>query len=268
MSISARDVGVTYSSRSRGELVALQDINLTVESGEFVTLIGPSGCGKSTLLHALGGLTSPTAGEVLVDEHRLTGPDPRQAAFIFQDYSLLPWKSILDNAAIGLRFANVPKAERQAKAMDMLELVGLAGFAKSYPHELSGGMQQRVAVARAMAMEPEVLLMDEPFGALDEQTRQKLGYQMSRILTANGKGVVMVTHSLDEAIFWADRIVVMSPRPGRIIREIVVDTPRPRELDFIADDGFGEIRQELFRLISEPVTEDTPTVTTLSGARP
>jgi NitT/TauT family transport system ATP-binding protein len=251
MSIEARNLGVTYKSRSRGDLVALDNVSLTVKPGEFVSLIGPSGCGKSTLLHSLGGLLEPTHGEILVDGKKLTQPDPWRAAFIFQDYSLLPWKTILDNAAIGLRFAGQKKAVRQEKAMEMLELVGLAGFTKAYPHELSGGMQQRVAVARAMAMEPEVLLMDEPFGALDEQTRQKLGYQMSNILTASGKGVVMVTHSLDEAIFWADRIVVMSPRPGRIIKEITVERARPRELSFIADPHFSEIRQELFRLISD-----------------
>ena len=220
MAITATDLGVVYRSQRRGDTVALQHVDLRVAEGEFVTLIGPSGCGKSTLLHALGGLLAPTSGQVAVDDKPVTAPDPWRAAFIFQDYSLLPWKTILDNAAIGLRFAGRSRAERQAKAMEMLELVGLANFAKAYPHELSGGMQQRVAVARAMAMEPELLLMDEPFGALDEQTRQKLGDQMSRILTQNGKGVVMVTHSLDEAIFWADRIVVMSPRPGRIIREI------------------------------------------------
>jgi NitT/TauT family transport system ATP-binding protein len=251
MSIEAKSLGVTYKSRTGNDLTALQDIDLRVEEGEFVTLIGPSGCGKSTLLHSLGGMLKPTRGEVLLDGRKVTEPDPRKAAFIFQDYSLLPWKTILDNAAIGLRFANLPKGERQAKAHEMLELVGLANFAKSYPHELSGGMQQRVAVARAMAMEPEVLLMDEPFGALDEQTRQRLGYQMSKILTTNNKGVVMVTHSLDEAIFWADRIVVMSPRPGRIVREIIVDEPRPREVSFIADPRFSLIRQELFTLISE-----------------
>jgi len=266
MAITATDLGVVYRSQRRGDTVALQHVDLRVAEGEFVTLIGPSGCGKSTLLHALGGLLAPTSGQVAVDDKPVTAPDPWRAAFIFQDYSLLPWKTILDNAAIGLRFAGRSRAERQAKAMEMLELVGLANFAKAYPHELSGGMQQRVAVARAMAMEPELLLMDEPFGALDEQTRQKLGDQMSRILTQNGKGVVMVTHSLDEAIFWADRIVVMSPRPGRIIREIVVDRPRPRDLDFIASDEFGEIRQELFRLISEPVEETAADATAPTGA--
>jgi len=252
MAITASDLGVTYHSQRRGDTVALQNVDLTVSEGEFVTLIGPSGCGKSTLLHTLGGLLAPTSGHVEVDGRTVTGPDPWKAAFIFQDYSLLPWKSIVDNVAIGLRFANRPKAERQAKALEMLDLVGLANVAKAYPHELSGGMQQRVAVARAMAMEPELLLMDEPFGALDEQTRQRLGQQMGELLTRSGKGVVMVTHSLDEAIFWADRIIVMSPRPGHIIREIHVETPRPRELDFIASAEFGEIRQELFRMISEP----------------
>ncbi len=268
MAITASDLGVTYRSRRRGDTVALQNVDLTVSKGEFVTLIGPSGCGKSTLLHTLGGLLAPTSGQVELDGRKVTGPDPWQAAFIFQDYSLLPWKSILDNAAIGLRFAGKPKAERDAKALEMLELVGLANVAKAYPHELSGGMQQRVAVARAMAMEPELLLMDEPFGALDEQTRQKLGQQMGQLLTKSDKGVVMVTHSLDEAIFWADRIVVMSPRPGHIIREIRVEQPRPRSLDFIASPEFGEIRQELFRLISEPAGTPVDAPTRPVGAVP
>ena len=265
MSLEARNLGVTYRRASGGDLVALEGIDLKVQKGEFVTLIGPSGCGKSTLLHALGGLLAPTQGEVLYDGEKFVDPNPREAAFVFQDYSLLPWKRILDNAAIGLRFAGMSKVDRHAKAMEMLELVGLANFAHSYPHELSGGMQQRVAVARAMAMEPNRLLMDEPFGALDEQTRRSLGYEMSKILTVNNKGVVMVTHSLDEAIFWADRIVVMSPRPGRIIKELVVDAPRPREVSFIADLQFSSIRQELFQLISEADAESDTAVADTSS---
>lgn len=249
--LKARELNVTYQTGSGRSLTALTDVSLDIASDEFVTLIGPSGCGKSTLLHALGGLLKPTTGEILFEGQPVKNPHPREAAFVFQDYSLLPWKSVLDNVAIGLRFENQPKGQRHDRATQMLELVGLSKFAQSYPHELSGGMQQRVAVARAMAMEPKFLLMDEPFGALDEQTRRKLGYEMARILTANDKGVVMVTHSLDEAIFWADRIVVMSPRPGRITREIVVDVPRPREQSFIASELFAAIRQELFQLISE-----------------
>ena len=250
MSLTASGLGVTYQAANR-DVQALVGVDLDVEAGEFITLIGPSGCGKSTLLHCLGGLLPPSAGQVDLNGAKVVRPQPERAAFVFQDYSLLPWKTIVDNAAIGLRFAGRDRAQRQDKAMELLELVGLTQFAHSYPQELSGGMQQRVAIARAMAMEPDTLLMDEPFGALDEQTRRQLGYEMSSLLTRNGKTVLMVTHSLDEAIFWADRIVVMSPRPGRIVKELRVDTPRPRELHFIATPEFGELRAELFDLLDQ-----------------
>jgi NitT/TauT family transport system ATP-binding protein len=255
MSLEVQDLEVTYQVDSDQSLKALENINLSVKNDEFVTLIGPSGCGKSTLLHSLGGLLEPTAGDVFLNGERVSSPDPWDAAFVFQDYSLFPWKTIIDNVSVGLRFAGWSKAEQREKALETLALVGLTDFQNSYPHQLSGGMQQRVAVARAMAMEPKFLLMDEPFGALDEQTRRSLGQEMSRIITANKKGVVMVTHSLDEAIFWADRIVVMSARPGRIVKEIVVPVPRPRDLNFIASTDFASIRAELFELISDTNSE-------------
>lgn len=249
MGLQVKDLNVTYASLSGQPIVAVQDIDLDIRDGEFISIIGPSGCGKSTLLHCLGGLLSPTSGQVVVDGKRIVHPDPALAAFVFQDYTLLPWKNVLDNAAIGLRFAGVSKEERRSKAQQMLELVGLSDFAGSYPRELSGGMQQRVAVARAMAMDPRILLMDEPFGALDEQTRRHLGAEMTRILSEGARTVVMVTHSLDEAIMWADRIVVLSARPGRIHRIIEVEEPRPRDLSYVATPRFGEIRSELFALL-------------------
>jgi NitT/TauT family transport system ATP-binding protein len=249
MPLAAHDLVVKYQTKGAA-VTALGGVDLTLGKGEAISLIGPSGCGKSTLLHCLGGLLAPTSGAIQFDGERFTKPDASRAAFVFQDYSLLPWKSAVENAAIGLKFAGVAKRERRAKAMANLELVGLADFAESYPHELSGGMQQRVAVARALAMEPGVMLMDEPFGALDEQTRRQLGYEMSRLLTENGKSLIMVTHSLDESIFWADRIIVMSARPGRIVREIVVDEPRPRDLGFIATEKFAHIRAELLQMLT------------------
>ena len=249
MSFVAERVAVTYAATG-GEFVAIEGVDLTIRRGEFVSIIGPSGCGKSTLLHCLGGLRAPSAGFVTFDEVPLRKPDATKAAFIFQDYSLLPWKSVIDNAAIGLRFARVPKQKRRATALDLLRLVGLDHIADAYPHELSGGMQQRVAVARAMAMDPELLLMDEPFGALDEQTRRELGYEMCRLLTEQGKSVAMVTHSLDESIFWADRILVMASKPGRIALEIRVEEPRPRELKFIATPEFAAIRAKLFDFLT------------------
>jgi NitT/TauT family transport system ATP-binding protein len=252
MALQAKNLEVTYRTADGRSVTALADINLDIADREFITIIGPSGCGKSTLLKCFGGLLSPSSGEVTVNGQMVTKPDPNRAAFVFQDYTLLPWKNVLDNAAVGLRFAGKSKHECRGKGQEMLELVGLSEFASQYPRELSGGMQQRVAVARAMAMDPDILLMDEPFGALDEQTRQKLGSEMGRILTETERSVVMVTHSLDEAVFWADRIIVLSARPGRIVKEIEVKAPRPRSLSFIGTDAFAMIRAELFRLLEVP----------------
>lgn len=254
MTLKASNLSVTYSSVTGDQVEAIKDLSLEIEPGEFVTIIGPSGCGKSTLLHCLGGMITPSAGEITFDRQPVTRPNPHQAAFVFQDYTLLPWKDVLDNAALGLRFAGVSKSERRARAEEMLELVGLSDFTSKYPSELSGGMQQRVAIARAMVMGPEALLMDEPFGALDEQTRRHLGFEMSRILAEANRTVVMVTHSLDEAIVWADRIIVMSARPGRILREIRVPEARPRMPEFIASAGFAEVRAELFQLLESTQT--------------
>lgn len=261
MTLTIDSLTLTYE-RAKGEPVqAIRDINLRIEPGEFVSLIGPSGCGKSTLLHCMGGMLSPTSGSTSVDGVEVTAPDPSRAAFVFQDYSLFPWRSVVDNAATGLRFAGVSKRERREAALKQLRLVGLDHVAESYPAELSGGMQQRVAVARALAMDPEIMLMDEPFGALDEQSRRRIGIETTRVLTEAGKTVVMVTHSLDEAIFWADRVLVMSKGPGRIIRELNVDAPRPRRLDFMTTSSFDALRAELFGLLEgAPEQSDTAAV--------
>lgn len=242
------DLSIAYPTKD-GPLLACTEIDLTIEPGEIVTVIGPSGCGKSTLLHAMGGMQKPSEGSVSLAGRPVTGPRPRDAAFVFQDYSLFPWKSVIENVEIGLMFAGEKKHAATAIAQDKLDFVGLSAFAKSMPRELSGGMQQRVAVARALALEPQVLLMDEPFGALDEQTRRSLGIDLSRILTDAGQSVVLITHSLEEAIIWADRIIVMSSRPGRILEEVVVDQPRPRDLSFMTSPEFDEIRARLFELI-------------------
>lgn len=244
------DVSVTYQAASGRDLVAVQDVNLEIGEGEFVTVIGPSGCGKSTLLFCMGGMLRPTSGQVLLDGAPITKPAPRHAAFVFQDYGLFPWKSVMDNAAVGLRFLNVAKAERRRIAGRYLDMVGLRDFHAAYPAELSGGMQQRVAVARAMAMEPEILLLDEPFGAVDEFSRRALGIEMSRLLTKSGKSAVLITHSLEEAIFWGDRVVVMATGPGRIVEEIVIDTPRPRPLTFTSTPEFQELRARLLDLLT------------------
>ena len=255
MQMSIEGVSVTFGSGTDSKVEALKDINLSINEGEFVALLGPSGCGKSTLLTSLGGLVAPTEGRIVVNGQVVEKPDPRRAAFVFQDYSLLPWKNIVDNVGIGLRFAGVNKAERRERSQELLEMMGLARWADSYPGQLSGGMQQRVAVARALAVSPSMLLMDEPFGALDEQTRRTLGENISTVLTENKQTVVLVTHSLDEAIYWADRVIVMSARPGRIIAEVVVERPRPRPIDFIAQEDFGKLRAELFQLLNDAMNE-------------
>ena len=226
---------------------ALRDVSLSVADGEFVCLLGPSGCGKTTLLRIIAGLESPSGGEVRVDGLPVTGPAPR-LGMIFQDYSLYPWRGVIDNIAFGLELAGVEKAERLSRATDYLDLVGLEGFANAFPYELSGGMRQRVAVARALATDPAVVLMDEPFGALDAQTRNAMQRELLEIWAKTRKTVLFVTHSVDEAVFLADRIVVLSSRPGRV-REII-DVPEPRPRDRTCD-GCAAIRRHVLGLISE-----------------
>ncbi len=255
MTLKVQDLDIIYPVDG-GDLVACQNISLSVQPGEFVTVIGPSGCGKSTLLHAMGGMLRPTRGTVEADGTVITGPDPRKAAFVFQDYSLLPWKTVIQNVEIGLIFAGSTKKDARRIAVEKLERVGLAGYRDMYPRQLSGGMQQRVAVARALALEPEYLLMDEPFGALDEQTRRALGVDLGERLSKSGRGVVLITHSLEEAVYWADRVIVLSSRPGRIVKEIQVHGDRPRPLEFMTTEGFTEVRAELFSLIESGSSQE------------
>lgn len=244
--LTVENLTVKYGVDTSNELTACEGIDLTIQGDEFVTIIGPSGCGKSTLLHAMVGLIKPSEGHIRFGGQEVTRPNPRNTAFVFQDYSLFPWKSVAENAGLGLRFAGGSKKDAARQARAQLDFVGLGDFADRYPRELSGGMQQRVAIARALALEPKMLLMDEPFGALDEQTRRNLGSELSQILGEAGQAVVMITHSLDEAIFWADRIIVMSARPGKIAEEIRVTAPRPRRLDFMTTKQFQDIRVHLF----------------------
>lgn len=257
LAVDVKGLTIEYRSASTGgTLTALDNVDLTIAQGELVTVIGPSGCGKSTLLHTVGGLLRPTSGVVMVGGSKLKDPDPKRAAYVFQEYSLLPWKTVLENAAIGLKYAGVDREERNAKALSYLELMGLAEFADSHPGELSGGMQQRVAVARALAMEPDLMLMDEPFGALDEQTRMRVGAEISRVFTLEDRAAMFVTHSLDEAVFLADRIVLLSARPGRIKEIISVDAERPRTREFMMTAEFAELRAHLFASLDQPADED------------
>lgn len=248
MTIQVKDLTVEFPS-GPSMTTALGGVNVDIEHGEFVALLGPSGCGKSTLLMSMGGLTAPTGGEVLFDGVPVSKPDPDRAAFVFQDYSLLPWKSALDNVAFGQRLAGVGKAERTERARELLQTMGLEAAESKRPGQLSGGMQQRVALARALAMSPSALLMDEPFGALDEQTRRALGVSISGVLSREKQTVVLVTHSIEEAIFWADRVLVMCASPGRIVEEVTIDVPRPRREEFFTDERFAEYRSHLFNLI-------------------
>lgn len=228
---------------------ALREVSLAVGREEFVCVVGPSGCGKSTLLKILGGLLIPSSGAAYIEKELITQP-PRRIGFVFQKANLMPWRSVLDNIALPLELAGQPSAQRQRAALDLIELVGLDGFTEAFPAELSGGMEQRVAIARALIHQPEVLLLDEPFGALDALTRERMGQELLRIWTAQRKTVVMVTHSISEAILLADRIVALSPRPGRIRAEFTVDLARPRTLDMLYDGGAGDLSQRVRQAIA------------------
>ena len=253
--LRAIDVSMTYTTQRGRQVDALQSTTLDVHRGEFLSLIGPSGCGKSTLLYMLAGLRKPTAGHIEIDGSKLSGPDPTKIGFVFQDYTLFPWRTILANTEVGLEFRGVGKAERREIALSKLDLVGLSAFADMYPGELSGGMQQRVAIARALAMDPEVLLMDEPFGALDEQTRTVMGEELSRILDNSGKTIVFVTHSLGESVFLSDRSAVLTARPGEIKKIIPVPEPRPRDVSYTTTPEFASIRNEIFELLRDEVQQ-------------
>ncbi|MDX6204760.1 MAG: NitT/TauT family transport system ATP-binding protein [Frankiales bacterium] len=204
-------------------LVALQDFSLDVAAGEFLALVGPSGSGKSTLLDLLAGLTRPTSGQVEVDGRTVDGPGLDRAV-VFQQYALFPWRTARANVEFGLEASRVPRRQRAARANEYLDLVGLAGFGERYPHELSGGMKQRVAIARSLAYEPDILLMDEPFAALDAQTREQLQDELLRIWRATGKTVVFITHSIDEAVYLGQRVAVLTSRPGRLKRVVELPT--------------------------------------------
>ncbi|WP_165949194.1 ABC transporter ATP-binding protein [Kribbella turkmenica] len=245
--LTIKGVGVDYST-AEGTFTAVERVDLDIAAGEFVSIIGPSGCGKSTLLHSIGGLIPPTRGEVEFRGEVIGEPHPDRAAFVFQDYSLLPWKTTLDNVALGLQFKGVSKGERRARARDLLRTVRLEAFANSYPAELSGGMQQRAAVVRALAMDPDILLLDEPFGALDEHSRRQLGVEMAELLTTTGKILILITHSLDEAVFWGDRVVVMGASPGHVKEVMEISAPRPRAVDFMLTDEFVDARRHLLEL--------------------
>ncbi|MDL2268179.1 ABC transporter ATP-binding protein [Desulfovibrio sp. OttesenSCG-928-G15] len=228
--LEAHGIGKTYKAATGRSIAALSGVDLLVPENSFVCIVGPSGCGKSTLLRIMAGLDACTEGAITFRGARQASPR-REIGMIFQEYSLFPWRTVLDNVAMGLEFSGARQRPRRARGMEYLELVGLADFAGAMPHELSGGMRQRVAIARALANEPDILLMDEPFGALDAYTRILLQKRLLDIWEKKRKTVIFVTHSVDEAVFLADRIVVMGTKPGTILTELDVglDRPRPRD---------------------------------------
>ena len=248
--IQVRDVSHQFGEAGDARRVqALQDTSLDVARGELLCLIGPSGCGKSTLLNVMGGLITPTTGTATVSGKPVRGPMPNDIAFIFQENALFPWNTIFENVMLGMVFQGVPKATRADRAHRALAAVGLTDFAEHYPSQLSGGMRQRAALARALSLETDILLMDEPFAALDEQTRMTMGHELLRIWSQTSKTVVFITHSLTEAVYLADEVVVLSARPGRILDTVEINLPRPRTYEMMATDVFGRLRERIWHQI-------------------
>jgi NitT/TauT family transport system ATP-binding protein len=249
--INLTDVSQTFNGRS-GSVQALRNVDLTVREGEFLAVVGRSGCGKSTLLRLIAGLVAPTSGKITVDEKPVTGPR-RDVALMFQRPALLPWRSVLRNTMLPAEMFGWKRDENRELARRLLDLVGLSGFEKRLPHELSGGMQQRVALCRALIQRPRVLLMDEPFSALDALTREELSVELQRVHMEMGTTIVFVTHSIAEAVLLADRVMVLSSRPGQVRKVIDVDIPRPRSLGLGAHvDEVARSSAELHELLLEP----------------
>jgi len=238
--------------RGERQVPALHDLSLQVDTGEFVTVVGPSGCGKSTFLHILGGFIAPTAGFMKVAGREVSGPGPDRG-LMFQELALFPWRTVLGNVTWGLEVQGRPKVERVAVAERYLDLVGLLAFKDAFPAELSGGMKQRVALARVLAFDPAVLLMDEPFGALDAQTRELMQEELQQIWVRTGKTVLFVTHDVEEAVYLGDRVIVFSARPGHIKAEVPVQFPRPRGLEVKKSQAFLESRNRVWDLLREEV---------------
>ncbi|QRG06345.1 ABC transporter ATP-binding protein [Xanthobacter dioxanivorans] len=227
---------------------ALCDISLSVKEKEFITIVGPSGCGKSTLLKIMAGLVAPSSGQLRVVGQPVLKPR-RDIGMVFQSPVLLPWRTVLENVLLPAEVQGLPAASCRARARDLLKMVGLSDFENKYPGELSGGMQQRAAISRGLICDPAILLMDEPFGALDAMTREQMNLDLQRIWRESGKTIVLITHSIPEAVFLGDRVVVMTPRPGRIARIIDVPLPRPRGLDAMGEPAFGQLSSDIRRLL-------------------
>ena len=250
--LAIKDVVVRFQS-SDGDVLAVDQVSFDVQRGEFVSVIGPSGCGKSTLFNVIGGLLSPSAGQVLVGDEPITGPHPG-VGMLFQEESTFPWRTVLDNVAFALEVRGVARSERYERARRLIALVGLRGFESRYPAELSGGMRQRVSIARTLAPDPEILLMDEPFASLDEQTRLLLGDKVLQVQQQLRQTTLLITHSVTEAVQLSDRVVVMSFRPGRIRRILDIDLPRPRTLEIVSSEQFGRCVAAIWSDLREEAT--------------
>ena len=251
--IQARNVTLSFKPKNREPVTALNNFNLDVARGEFVSIVGPSGCGKSTFLNILLGLIEPDNGQMQLNGTRITGPS-QERAMVFQEFGLLPWRTVTANVELGLELKGVPAGQRLARANELIKLVGLSGFERHYPHELSGGMKQRVGLARALATEPEVLLMDEPFAALDAQTRDLMQAELLQIWERTQKTVLFVTHSIEEAAYLSDRVVVMTARPGHTKDILKIHLPRPRDYEMRLTPEFNEIKLRIWEVLKEELT--------------
>lgn len=245
----AKDIGVTYTNQRTGEeTIALQNINLEIMEDEFVCIVGPSGCGKTTFLNIVAGLLHPTKGELYLNDQIVKGPG-KDRAMVFQSSCLLPWRNVMKNVLYGAELHRNVTKEVKERAQYYIELVGLKGFENHHPYELSGGMQQRVNIARALTINPSLLIMDEPFAALDAQTREYMQLELLRIWNDSKKTTLFITHQIDEAVFLSDRIIVFGSRPGRIVEEIKVDLPRPRTIEMKRDPAFLEVVDHIWKII-------------------
>jgi NitT/TauT family transport system ATP-binding protein len=251
--IQARNITLVFSPKDREPVTALKDFNLEVAKGEFVSIVGPSGCGKSTFLNILLGLIKPDTGDVQLNGARITGPS-QERAMVFQEFGLLPWRTVAANVELGLELKGTPTAQRAERAGELIKLVGLSGFQSHYPHELSGGMKQRVGLARALATEPAVLLMDEPFAALDAQTRDLMQAELLQIWEQSKKTVLFVTHSIEEAAYLSDRVIVMTARPGRTKEILNIELPRPRDYEMRLTPEFNDIKATIWNTLKDELT--------------
>jgi ABC-type nitrate/sulfonate/bicarbonate transport system ATPase subunit len=256
--LEARNISMAFSRREQ-RIEVLRDVSLQVTDGHFVSIVGASGCGKTTLLRIVDGLIAPTRGEILVGGVPVSGPGPDRG-FVFQQDALFPWRTVLDNVIFGLEIQGASRRAARERAAGFIQLVGLDGFEQHFPHELSGGMRQRANLARALTVDPQVLLMDEPFAALDAQTRELMQAELLKIWRQNRKTVLFITHQIDEAIFLSDQIIVMTARPGRIKAVIDVDIPRPRDLQVKRTPRFLELIDEIWGMIEEEVKAAMHTV--------